>query len=924
MVPIRGRGLTQRDDVVGMTMRPALQRWPWGPFREVTPDIVELDADSSLANVAEQIADFLRRDGATVLAVVDAPDSTPDVLAASPAADDTPLITLLNCVADRLHRCDGTLSFPRTRLLGYLAALTVERPARRELSYGLVKALRQYWRDPDSAVEQDGSFLPAVIRSGSSGLMPMFLEFSARILQPHFSLWFWGVPALGQECRWLRWQRKTTRSDQSFKTFALGLTRGRETPAVEVEFLAVRAFLEDLRVAYQPRLYWRRSWRRVRRPVLVLDAPGKALPRLLDRARREAPQLGDKPSPLLVLMVSRAGWDRPAVPSIPMQVPEQLGQPGQQPFHPLRPWLARMSAVGCVLGIPAMAVVLGLGLTGGVAPRPQHVTARVPRCALASRSSGENHLAITPWKSPAGDIECVGYIDYNGTSPFVFSNPGQSSESAPQQVQDERIEYDQRAIFAENAQVDKHSNGRIVVELAYFAGLTEGANENYDTAEAEELEGLYAVQKAVLDEQDAPLLKVVVANGGSKMIDAVPVAHMLVSLFRKDSQLLGVVGMDRSVTPVQDAIQIFSSHKIPVVATTLSADNIGKGSQYYFQLSPSNTQEAALILQYIQRVVPFYFAQNRSAYDSGGHLKPTSITVYEPSPYSEITESSGRKEKMTDLYTLTLANDLKRLAPDYPGITEKVRLPIFTNQLTSSRLCGSSTVDIYAGRHDRPLASKSQFDDFTLFLRIIADNCQSNQKPFIIADDGVTRFIADPAARTQLGLGDMVISYVTKGIAIMRTGKDCLSTATARDVPGYQYQFCKEYASIASQLLALPKVRGHGVDLLWTGERVGLAYDVGMIFIHAVQNYETDNSAPFTAADVPREFENFPYYGVTGSVSFTGTSHIGADMQGGMKLTIVRIHLSSSTAVPVCAYPSQDGQLFGLVPPGKHCPDGYL
>jgi hypothetical protein len=394
-----------------------------------------------------------------------------------------------------------------------------------------------------------------------------------------------------------------------------------------------------------------------------------------------------------------------------------------------------------------------------------------------------------------------------------------------------------------------------------------------------------------------------------------------------------VLGMDRSITPVQDAIQTFSGAKIPVVATTLSADGIGKGSKYYFQLSPTNTREAALMLQYIQQVVPLYFGQPHTEYPSGGHLKPTSITVYEPSPYSEITDSLGHKEKVTDLYILTLVQDLKKLAPDYPETTGQVIAPVFTNQLATHQLCGSSTVDIYAGRHDQPLASKNQHDDFTIFLRTIAD-CASDQQPFIIADDGVTRFIADPAARTQLDLGNgastqhgpggLVISYVTKGIAIMDTRNDCLSMATTEDVPSYQYRFCKAYASIASQLLALPKVQGQGLDLLWTGERVGLAYDVGMLFIQAVQNYEKDNSAPLTAADVPQQFESSTYHGVTGSVSFTSTSHTGADIQGGMPLTIVRIHLSSPTAVPVCAYTGQDGKHFDLVPRGEHCPDGYL
>jgi ABC-type branched-subunit amino acid transport system substrate-binding protein len=921
MNPIGGKDPDGRDDIVSMTMRPAFRKWPWRPFREVMPDIVELQVGPSVSDGAAHVREFLRGDGAKVSVVVGASDVVPG----NPDADDTPLITLLNRVADRLHgRSDGALSFPRTRLLGYLAALNVERPARRELSYELVKKLRKYWRDPDSVVAQDGSFVPDVVRAASAGPMSLFLEVASRLLQPHFSLWLWGAPGLGRECRWLRWQRKAAGSEQGFPTFALGLTRGREMPADEVQFLAVRAFLEDLRVAYRPRLWQRRSWRRVRRPVLLLDRLDPALPLLLDRARREAALAGDKPSPLLVLTVPKAGQKRPAIACIPMRVPEQLGQHGQPPYRPLRPWLARMTSVAGVLAIPAIAAVLILGLPGGLVPRSQAaakpVVKPVAGCPHLPGSRGENHLGVTSWRSPAHDIECVGYIDYSGRAPYVFSNPGQSAESAVQRVQDERIEHDQRAIFAENHQVDMHVNGRTVVELVYFAGLTEGANEDYDTAEAEELEGLYAAQKAQLDEEDAPLLKVVVANGGSKNLDAAPVARMLVSLFRKDRRLLGVVGMDRSITPVQDAIQTFSRARISVLATTLSADGIGENSPNHFQLSPSNTQEAALMLQYIQRVVPLYFSQRRSSYDSGGQLKPTSITVYEPTPYSEVRDSLGHRESVTDLYTLTLEQDLKKLAPGYPGIGE----PAFTSQLEPAQLCGSSRVDIYDGRHDRPLASTSQFDDFTLFLRTIAGDCPSNQQPFIIADDGVTRFIADPAARNQLGLGNLVISYVTKGIAIMRTRGDCLRAATAGSVPVGQQQFCEEYATIASQLRALPKIQGQGVDLLWTGERVGLAYDAAMVFIHAEQNYEKDHSAQLPAAAVPREIESFPYQGVTGSADFTGTAHLGASMPGGMPLTIVRIHLSSPAAIPVCAYPGPDGRLFDLLPSTGKCPDGYL
>ena len=106
--------------------------------------------------------------------------------------------------------------------------------------------------------------------------------------------------------------------------------------------------------------------------------------------------------------------------------------------------------------------------------------------------------------------------------------------------------------------------------------------------------------------------------------------------------------------------------------------------------------------------------------------------------------------------------------------------------------------------------------------------------------------------------------------------------------------------------------------------RAFLEHLAAMVFIQAEQNCEKDNGAPLPAASVPREIESSPYQGVTGSVDFAGASHTGAGAPGGMPLTIVRIHLFSPTAVPVCANLGQDGHLFDLLASTGQCPDGYL
>jgi hypothetical protein len=340
----------------------------------------------------------------------------------------------------------------------------------------------------------------------------------------------------------------------------------------------------------------------------------------------------------------------------------------------------------------------------------------------------------------------------------------------------------------------------------------------------------------------------------------------------------------------------------------LSADGIGGTyphyDRYYFQLSSSNSVEAHLILRYIQEVVPQYFKQSRQEYNSAGQIQAQKILIYLPTADPD------------DLYTTTLVSDLKREAPLFKGLPA-LPAPQVTQQL-GTNLCGAATVDIYAGRHDRPTTGSSQLDDFSHFLQIIEDDCHSGNKPFIIADDGVSRFIADPATRDQSGLGEPAISYVTNGIAVLNTGSECLHTATAQaaQASGEPFSsFCTIYAGIVQKLFQLPKVQGNGLNFLWTGERVGLAFDAAELFIDAEDNYQSSHPA-IGRAEIPGQFVSDSWQGVTGQIDFTSSQHIA-----GLPLAVVRIKISSPTATPTCEYLGQ-GQVFGPAPGTGPCPDG--
>ena len=405
-----------------------------------------------------------------------------------------------------------------------------------------------------------------------------------------------------------------------------------------------------------------------------------------------------RPGPGRLAYVAPNRW--PSSPSAPVAAltATLTGEAGS----PVRPAGAAGTAAGkrrrrwAVSVIAAVAVIIAAGVALAVAPGRSTASSHLrpatrpetPAASCQASGPANGHTRIIPWKASQDVVECVGYSG----SGFVFTNRAPGGEAPLQALQDERLRFDQQQVFQLNQRADQaHENGQPEFSLVYFAGITAGPDENYDSGQAEELEGLMVAQELALQES-GPVFKVIIANGGSKMQDAVPVARMIIALAALDPGLLGVVGLDRSIQPVKQAIGLFNASRIPVVATTLSADGIGGTyphyDRYYFQLSSSNSTEAQLILHYIQEVVPQYFKQSPQKYYSAGQIQAQKILIFLPSA------------DQSDLFTSTLVADLKREAPLFKGLPT-LPTPQVTQQL-GSQLCGAATVVIYAGRHDRP------------------------------------------------------------------------------------------------------------------------------------------------------------------------------------------------------------------------------
>src|SRR5690606_24042839 len=137
-----------------------------------------------------------------------------------------------------------------------------------------------------------------------------------------------------------------------------------------------------------------------------------------------------------------------------------------------------------------------------------------------------------------------------------------------------------------------------------------------------------------------PLLRIVIANGGSGMRQASWVVDNLLSdLIREDSDVLGVIGLDRSNAETRRAIARLGDLGLPTFGTTLSADGLDAVSPTYFQAAPSNRVQARLVAGYVAG------ARYPEGTPRAGQPRYDKVTVFHP-------------DNPDDIYVHTLVADV--------------------------------------------------------------------------------------------------------------------------------------------------------------------------------------------------------------------------------------------------------------------------
>ncbi|MBV9011200.1 MAG: hypothetical protein JO272_03985 [Pseudonocardiales bacterium] len=692
-----------------------------------------------------------------------------------------------------------------------------------------------------------------------------------------------GIVGFGGRYRWfMRQQYLAPLQSVNFLGFAERLTEGvreREDPD-QINKLLVHAFLQDLRRAYSRRLWRMEGWRRTAYPVVLIDnatadSAGYRLLQLVNDVRNETGQSDS----LLVVCSSDEVPQAPASTSVRrggLEPDWGRGRSGDPVYRDpvYRAWVealpgSRRARIDTAWDLPISVLARRSGDSGDsdwtfgpIVPRPPSRLARRSVAVGAAAMLVAAGIAGVSWQygdwpscghTPVfhGQVsvrsingECIGYSDGS----FRFNDASGQKGALGQ----EALLHIQGTIFQQNQDAyDAWKQGnwaRPYVTLVYlgsFTGLQVNPNEEAYSGEREELEGLAVAQKESINEPattKSPLLRIVIANGGHDMEYANEAADMIGSLAARDPTMVAVIGMDESRDTTAQALVKLNKIRLPVIATTLSADHIGENSQLYLQMGAPNIDQARMIAAYSKQVLNVRAAQ----------------------VYWTTGETPGFGQ---DFYVHTLVDDLNAALKESGIGVDNIQNEYFSGSSSfPPGECDYRGAIIFAGR----------WEDFSNFLG--GFQCPSDQLLNVIADDSVSRYMVNPALR-QDAPPTLPVAYVSKTSLIT-----CDSLQDPRDDPGKRfYSLITEQGGKESIFSSPPCSQGNRQ----IAERIPIAYDAAELVLQAVeglsnelqgnsqqegnaqQEWDPRSIVPVAVyLEIRQELHQKPFFGVTGLINF--------------------------------------------------------
>ena len=518
--------------------------------------------------------------------------------------------------------------------------------------------------------------------------------------------------------------------------------------------------LLDLDHAVRPSLWSPRRRRRTGRFVIMLAGvrAGDAAHHLLDALGVASERRRSDPTLVLAALIGAPpaprslGAARPALPEGADEGPVDeaatraelealVAAPGRRPVGP--PGAVRVD-------VPAWPVDETVGdhttYRPHVVPRPPRRPVLVPALAWATVAVLVAGLAVlivrllgddgcAGIERPDGATERVGLSDGTHACSFVAAEPATELDRGIQAIE--------RQIADQNAAVLDSSPGpRTIV---FFAPLTvSGEPESAGQSTLRELRGVALAQRqananAEDDENQVPV-RVRLANAGDRFRHGAEVADRIAEAARDDESIVGVVGIAQSRAASAAAIATLGDAGLPVVAGTVTGDDMVYSSRAYYQVAPNNDRTA-------EAMVAFTAGQPIVGPDDGLAVARNAVIVTDHSDaYSDnlaqnlhrhFTEAGG---EVPAVYSYPAEDES---APPSPGWDTR---PEVVDNLRSlaSRVCGAIDVrrDVvfYTGR-------SQQFVGLLNALEV--DPACGDERLTIVGGDALTRLVEDP----QVSLG---------------------------------------------------------------------------------------------------------------------------------------------------------------------------
>ncbi|WP_156325552.1 ABC transporter substrate-binding protein [Nonomuraea sp. SBT364] len=489
----------------------------------------------------------------------------------------------------------------------------------------------------------------------------------------------------------------------------------------EIEQLLVHALMRDLREAYKKWIIPWPSWGRGQYALLALEAadPAGCNARFLRLVEETTEETGLLP-PMVVLA---------AVPAVPARQQERAAKLDALPGA-VEQWrqATRLRVPDLRLTVRAEAGPPG-GKYGPVQPRRRRATGywtaigllvALPLAwAVWSQVDRDAHCGGLRWAERAGN-ECVGIVNATGDTPeHLFEG----------EVRELVRKIDQNNAYA--------TASGLYVSVVLFGEFTIRKAWSDDTRLAAAVSELAAVEEYQRTVSSTPRLRVLIANAGDDFGHGRRTARLITELVGQDPHVMGVVGMPRSVEGVSQAIEELHAAKIPMVASTATADSLGHigdpaepggpgdPSPYYFHVAPTNFREAALGARFVRDEL---LAKAK---------KPSAIIVQDGSP--------------ADQYTNNLADDFgTALTGHGVEVLDRVSYTVRAGGISSAAIKACRLkpgVLVYAGR-------AAEFRDF---LKDVEGKACGEVK--VLAGDDVVKVVADHG-REIAGMRQVQVHYM--------------------------------------------------------------------------------------------------------------------------------------------------------------------